>query len=209
MASFQLKVRQPGGEVLTESFSEYWPESRNGIPLAEVGRHCNSPCVITRLCQQHSAMLQPKSLFDNFSSRCNALDCKVCKRFNNTIYFAMPSTYEESGYAAMARLPPDLGVTDHDWHTDVVILGSKFSSVDIYVPKYRLCVMIDGEQHFSSKKQLAVDVRFNDAAFESGYRVLRLHYEDSGIFRQIIFKTVLACKKGARRCEVEYSDSFD
>lgn len=100
------------------------------------------------------------------------------------------------------------------------MLGGNFSSVDIYLPSYKLCIMVDGEHHFkrqrkdaskfilASRKQQETDIKFNHHALSKGFSVLRLHYLDSGIFQEIIFQVVLAHKNGKSN-KIDFSKSFD
>lgn len=220
MASFQMRVRDAEGAVGTQPFSKYWPQDRNELLLEDVGRHCNSRCVISRLCGKHLALLQPKSVFDNFEGRCNALDCKICGHFNNTKYQTHASTFELVAYRAVEDLPLDLGIGQQDWFIEASMLGGNFGAIDIYFPRFKLCIMIDGQLHFDRQrsnasaftsaavKQQARDARFNAEALSHGFSILRLHHADHGIFRQIIFKHILHFVKSTTQNRIAFSKSF-
>ena len=78
----------------------------------------------------------------------------------------------------------DLQYAPQDWIIESRVLGQNYSSVDIWIRSCRLLIMIDGEGHFSEMfgipytQQRDVDKRFNAAAKEKGFHVLRLHHED-------------------------------
>jgi very-short-patch-repair endonuclease len=61
--------------------------------------------------------------------------------------------------------------------------------VDVYFPHQRLCLQWDGEHHFEQRggmyrdrsgEQQRRDLEFNTRAWNAGYRVLRLHFNDGG-----------------------------
>lgn len=88
------------------------------------------------------------------------------------------------------------------------------SSIDIYFAALKLCIMIDGEGHFRDHRastvdqQQSIDHRFNKNALKKGARVLRLHYKDKGIYRQIISVAVHRCCKGTFG-RIDFSKSYD
>lgn len=209
-------------------FSHFYPQPYNSLPLQQIGRHCNQQCAIFRLCRKHTAWIQPKSVFDNFQKHAlgTSLDCKVCKLFNDVHNAVKPSRYESRTYAALAKVSannPDLTLQPHEWHTDAHVLPTTYkvnhSSVDVYVPKHKLCIMVDGEHHFPNKRrrnvskqvkaQQEIDHEFNRVALAEGFSVLRLHYGQLYCFEPPIFHVLLACKRGACRNKIEFSKSFD
>ena len=82
------------------------------------------------------------------------------------------------------------------------LLGMSGSSVDMYVPRFKLCIMIDGEAHFRDSRDMtaedqgSIDDRFNRDAVQKGYRVLRLHHEDAALYKIIIRIAVQRCMSG-------------
>lgn len=133
------------------------------------------------------------------------------------------SRYEKTLYKAIDALPPDLSLDVCDWHTDVHVLPTAYkvaySSVDVYVPKHRLCIMVDGEHHFRKHKrgnkkltaesvaQQRIDHDFDVKALELGYRVLRLHYLDVKMFSTILFYNMRACRDGTTKW-IDFSKHF-
>ena len=165
---------------------DHYPEALNTLPLTAIGRNHSQPCIILRLCKVHAAWVHLKSVIDSYQyQQRTALDCKVCEVFNNTAPQTRATKYEKTTYAAIQALPPDLSLQPHEWHTDSVVLEYTFaenkSSVDVFVPKYKLCIMTDGEHHFTKKRtnkrkvtreltaparrQQEIDSTFNHAAF--------------------------------------------
>ena len=142
------------------------------------------------------------------------------------VHLAEPSTFERRAYSAIHALPDDLRLADTEWHTDVHLLpiayGVNHSSVDIYVPRHRLCIMVDGQHHFPAakkprretsvskarRKQQVIDHAFNELALSEGYSVLRLHYNQQTRFKDAVFSMLLACKQGRARNKIEFTKSF-
>ena len=117
--------------------------------------------MIWRICRKHLALTQPKSVLDNFQySYGTALDCKVCRAFNHPTEWKGASPLESRAYTAIRSLndsSPTTALADTEWHTDVRILptehtGDRAPCAAIYVPKYRLCIMVDSKLHFENTK---------------------------------------------------------
>ena len=122
--------------------------------------------------------------------------------------------------------------------TDVQIMHYAFreniSSVDIMLWEYGLCIMVDGEHHFAAKKprrnkrrgskrskvseellQSAKDQQDKDRVFnhrvlsdKKNFNILRLHFDDAGLYKQIVFLACKACKKGVVKNRIMFSKSF-
>ena len=203
------------------SFAEFWPPdsvAHNAISLELVQRHTTERCFVYRICKKHIAFIQPTAVFDSFlrgKTPCTALDCKVCRMFYDPRNCTRASTHESKAYQAMQALPEDFRIFDCNWHTDVRILGAKYSSADIYVHRLRLCIMVDGEHHFAKRqrkpkssmpvqltansiRQQTIDRKFDHEALRLGFSVLRLHYRDRSLFEKIVFNVLLSLKEGAQ-----------
>ena len=115
---------------------------------------------------------------------------------------------------------PDIGIDQQDWYIEASVLGGRHGAVDIYIPKCRLCIMIDGQLHFqllrsntsvftsAALKQQSRDAKFNINALDQNFSVLRLHHADHGIFRQIIFRHVVHFLRSGPQSRIAFSKSF-
>lgn len=185
------------------SVTHFWAHGRNTSDLASLKASHQSQCYFDKLCQRHTALIAPKSLLHNFTKlQSTSLDCKPCQVYNSARNAVTPSQYEITAYHAVSCLPPEYGVAEEDMLVDHRLLGMSGSSVDIYVPRFRLCIMIDGEAHFRDSRdtlaedQGSIDDRFNRDAVQKGYRVLRLHHEDAALYKVIIRIAVQRCLSG-------------
>ena len=156
----KIKVRTPGSPRATyQLVSAFWAHTKNShLPLDRVLASHASQCHFTRLCSHHTALITPKSLLFNFQNlRRTSLDCKPCRVFNNAKHAVLPSRYEEVAYRAVAALPSALGICPSDMLVDHRIDGleNSPSPVDIYLPAINLCIMVDGEGHFSDSRRAA------------------------------------------------------
>lgn len=110
-------------------------------------------------------------------------------------------------------LPGYLGIEDADMLIDHKLPGTTGSTVDIYLPAVRLCIMVDGEGHFkqhrdiSGRTQEVIDDRFNHEAIAKGYRVFRLHYLDQGIYPLIVKTAVHRCRQNLMK-HIDFSKSY-
>lgn len=244
MSDFRMKITTEAGTIERE-FREFWPKSAV-TPLATINRNCKVKHPILRLCGKHAALLQPASVFTSFddsvsNGHYNILDCKVCRMYNNRLpkYQTHPSSHETSVYEALSALSQRNSISDRTylakdaWHTDCHVFDGKHgrvSSVDIYVPDCKLCIMVDGEQHFTKPRvrkpdshtkkkvkrvedrspQLEVDKRFNLRALQEGMSVLRMHFEDAPAFANIVPKYLLKARiTDELKGKIVFTNAFD
>ena len=113
---------------------------------------------------KQTIMQSPKSIVQNWQKGTkSSLDCRVCKVFRDSTVGKCPSKYERTAYTVVAML-------DVEWVIEAKVLGENFGAVDIYIPKYCLLIMVDGEGHIDkmynlpSLAQEERDDRFNAEA---------------------------------------------
>ncbi len=196
---------------------DFWPSGLNNTRLDVLNSSFSEQCYFTKLCGIHLARLAPKSLIFNFRSRRgSSLDCKPCKVFNlakDGGVACPPSSYETAAYFAVSLLPDELGISATDMLTDFRLSPNE-SSVDIYLPTIRLCIMVDGEGHFRDYRgstvgqQQSIDDRFNKSAIKRGAKVLRLHYKDTAVYNKVIFIAVQRCSQGVYG-KIDFSKSYN
>ena len=114
-----------------------------------------------------------------------------CKRTAYTFGFCCKRT----AYTVVAML-------DVEWIIEAKVLRENFGAVDIWIPKYCLLIMVDGEGHFNkmynlpSLAQEQRDDRFHAEACRLGFHVLRLHHVDQFDFKSVVPRTVQWIKSG-------------
>ena len=87
------------------------------------------------------------------------MNCRVCKVFSDPAVGKCPSKYERTAYTVVAML-------DVEWVIEAKVLRENFGAVDIWIPKYCLLIMVDGEGHFNKmynfpslrKKSVMIDL---------------------------------------------------
>lgn len=138
-----------------------------------------------------------------------ALECERCTATSNGRFSDGASEYEKEAYKAMQQV-------EHEWLVEIRILRGRYSSADIWVPftgqaaaaaadqqrtAINLVIMVDGETHFEDghqgyttlEQQQAIDGRFNDRCWELNLRLLRLHYDDTKKYKQLIQTALQRC----------------
>jgi hypothetical protein len=159
----------------------------------------NSKWVVALRCkdgQQHFGYMTIEAVDSNQRS----LDCyRCCPRMAGR-----PSRYEQEAYQAIElamqeRVPiaQNFGL----WVCESrVIPGKPNSPVDIFFIQLRLVCQIDGEPHFKgkmhgvpSKMFQQRDKEFDAAAWDAGFRLLRMHFADMENFEDYLFDAVQRC----------------
>lgn len=197
-----VSVKPIGEERCEKALASFWAPELNQLSLDSVHASTTEQCFFTKLCGRHCSKQSPKSLHHNFERRAGtSLDCKVCQVYNWDSHCVAPSQYESAAYSAVFNLPAELQVPEQTVLIDHKLLGGRFSPVDIYLPCLDLCIMVDGEGHFSkhhsitAQNQEEIDNVFNLEAIRCGFKVLRLHYEDAGLYAAIVKVAVSRCRK--------------
>ena len=206
---------KPSGESRSDkAFASFWAADLNDISIDNVYASTTEQCYFRNLCGKHYSKQSPKSLHHNFVKRNGtSLDCKACKVYNWESHSSKPSQYESAAYSAVFHLPADLQVPEHQVLIDHKLLGKDFSAVDIFLPCHNLCIMVDGEGHFTkhhgltAQKQETIDYKFNTEAIKNGHRVLRLHYDDAGLYAAIVKVAVRRCKSNIFG-SIDFSKSY-
>lgn len=187
--------------------STYWHPAKNThVDLQRVGTSEERQCYFFNKCKRHLTFQSPKSVLSNWKT---SLDCRVCGLFRGKT--REPSHYEQVAYGVMQN---QLHLKDDEWLVDIRVLKGAYSSADVWIPKLRLMLMIDGEGHFGDmhadnvQVQQARDDRFNVEALKQGHRVLRLHYLDVGLFREVIQAIVNLCIVFPTSNFVEFSKHY-
>ena len=195
-----ISVRPLGEGRSEKTLASFWAPEFNHLSLDSVNASTTEQCYFKKLCGRHYSKQSPKSLHHNFQIRGGtSLDCKACQVYNWRSKSVRPSQYESVAYKAVFNLPDDLQVPEEEVLIDHKLLGGDFSAVDIYLPSLNLCIMVDGEGHFckhhgiTAQKQDEIDHKFNTEAINSGHKVLRLHYEDAGLYASIVRVAIERC----------------
>ena len=195
-----VSVKPLKGKRVEKTLASFWAPDINHLSLDSVNASTTEQC--------------PKSLHYNFDSRGGtSLDCKMCEVYNWRSKFVKPSQYESAAYKAISSLPAELQVAEQEILIDHKLLGGELSAVDIYLPSLNLCIMVDGEGHFSShhcitaQRQEEIDHKFNTQAIRAGHKILRLHFEDAGLYTSIVRAAVDRCRKGIFG-SIDFSKSY-
>lgn len=186
----------------------YWhPTLNTDVALHTVGRAEETQCFLYRRCLCHLAYQSPKSILDNNR---NSLDCRICGLYAEPLKARKPSQYEYAAYSAVKSL----GLAADQLLVEIRVLKGNFGAVDIWLRDAQLLIMVDGESHFddahtvTSHDQRAIDGRFNSAAIDQKYDVLRLHYKDAYRFASIIRHALEDCKVKNRSPLLIHSPGF-
>lgn len=147
----------------------------------ELGTQSVQPIYLYRVCKRHVSLATIKSFMNTEST--SWYNCKICCKYQDKRNLIPKSSKVEKKVFKIVN--SELDLQDDEWVTDAKPLydGSSTGSVDIYVPKLKLVVLIDGDSHFRNKynidkcKQRQIDERFNMAAIKQ-FHVIRLHHED-------------------------------
>ncbi len=209
-----VSVRPPGGQTCQKTLASFWASELNQLSLDSVYASTAEQCFFKNLCGRHYSKQSPKSLLHNFQRRGGtSLDCKACQVYNQDRHSVRPSQYESAAYAAVFTVLDQVQTESQPLLIDHKLLKADYSAVDIYLPSIDLCIMVDGEGHFSkhhgisAQKQEEIDLKFNSEALRCGHKVLRLHYEDAGIYAEIVRVAVGRCRSGVFG-RIDFSKSY-
>lgn len=209
-----VSVKPPSEGRSEKALASFWAQELNQLSLDSVTASTTEQCYFKKLCGRHYSKQSPKSLYHNFQKRGGtSLDCKACQVYNWKNKSVKPSQYESAAYQAVFNLPADLQVAEQEVLIDHKLLGGDLSAVDIYLPSLNICIMVDGEGHFSkhhgitAQKQEEIDHKFNTEAISSGHKVLRLHHEDFALYARVVRVAIDRCRKGIFG-SIDFSKSY-
>ena len=169
--------------------------------------------------QQHIKLCQVQAVYNEFKARGpgSFLLCPQCtpQQVRQHLNVRRPSARHAGLLSFLSSSPyvvyyTECAIKDYSWWHGLV---------DVYFPKHKLVVQWDGEHHFDvngtgmyragAAAQQSSDIRFNSLAWQSGLRVLRLHYKDGGANGQAIVRRVLAwCMQNPGRKLLALSYSY-
>ena len=120
------------------------------------------------------------------------------------------SVLEQEGYATLSAVCPG-----EIW-AECSLLGK---SVDVYVPRLRLAVEVDGEQHFRNAGAAGRDDAFDLAVVQNRGQgrvkgLVRLHYSDAlcygggDAWKAAVAQAMHACRSRQVQCFVFYSRAY-
>lgn len=208
-----------GEEILAGTF---WCESMNpGIDFDSVGVQNESQAYLWRACKKHLMFQSFKSIVDNFKkNHGTSFNCHCCQFYNDILppeSINLPSSFEQHVFSIL-----DSQFGSRNWIYGSRVLLGNFSSADVWFPKLKLFVMIDGQQHFedshgqSIAHQEETDDDFNYEALDRGFCVLRLHYKDVAVGYgqtiKLLQSVVSVCEAGlVKKLKpfLEFSPSFE
>lgn len=111
-----------------------------------------------------------------------------------------PSQHEIDAWQVLKRMKDQVP----EWRVEERVLGGNWAAADIYFPSIQGIIMIDGEHHFPEGSgqrlygrdgyiQQLNDLVYNVIAVASGFHILRLHYQDKGLWAEAIHGWVKRC----------------
>lgn len=137
-------------------------------------------------CNIHRRLMTVKAASQNGKS----LLCKMCGH-------KPASEWEQQAYHHLQNM--DVGEIVHESK----LLRGKYGAADIYLPKYHLIIMIDGEGHNCTDhhnkhvaEQVERDKRFNAAVANTNYHLLRVAWQDMRKFRHLVAHVVTKISAG-------------
>lgn len=181
------------------SWQQVWhPTLNQGLLLSKLPAHAQQKVYLIKICGTHVAYQSLKSAV--CSKTKSWFNCKMC---------AMWYTRKHDPPAASKAERIVLGIVasqfaPHEFFMDCRIIceKSKVGSVDIWIPKHNLAIMVDGASHFvhkyntSRSKQRQIDDRFCVCALKH-VNVLRIHYGDTFHTARFITDVVTQASKQA------------
>ena len=164
-----------------KTWLDVWhPRLNEGVDLAGLPAHSSQKVYLIKLCDTHIAFQSIKSAV--ISKKKSWLNCKICSRWYNRKHEPKATQAEHDAYAVLTRMS---SLSAEEWFVDcrIILDKIKVGSIDVWIPKHNLAIMIDGTSHFVHKydmtksEQRRIDDRFCVCAVKKVH-VLRVHFKD-------------------------------
>lgn len=185
--------------------------------IEDVTKHGETQYYWQMYCGNHVTLKTSQAVHRNLA----ALECERCTANSSGRFSDGASEYEKDAWKAMQ-------LVEHEWLVEIRILKGRYSSADIWIPftgrtnsqqqrtPVRLIIMVDGETHFERdhegrvtlEEQQAIDKRFNDQCWMRNLRLLRLHYDDTRAYSQLIQNALQKCLSAPNTRFRMFSASF-
>jgi very-short-patch-repair endonuclease len=143
-----------------------------GVDVMKLGIYNTGQYYFLCECGQHMAFMTVEAVYRTGKPP----SCKQCGVGVNV----KASTHEKKAYAMLTSMKLKGIIV-----TECKVLGGRYGAADIWVPHLKTLIMIDGEHHSAGrmhtkhyKQQVAVDMRFTEAALAKGFNVLRVGDQD-------------------------------
>lgn len=164
-----------------KTWLDVWhPRLNHGVDLAQLPAHSSQKVYLIKLCDTHIAYQSLKSAVT--SKNKSWLNCKICSRWYNRKHVPKATQPEHDAYVVLAGMS---SLSAEEWFVDcrIILDKTKVGSIDVWIPKHELAIMIDGSSHFAHKydmtksQQRRIDDRFCVCAVKK-VNVLRVHFND-------------------------------
>lgn len=190
------------------TWQQVWhPTLNQGLQLSQLPAHSMQKVYLVKICGKHIAYQSMKSATSNKHKPW--FNCKICGMWYNKRHVPIATRPERTVLNILdARYAPD------DFFLDcrIVLDNTKVGSIDVWMPKDNLAIMIDGSSHFVHKydtdksTQRRIDDRFCVCALKQCH-VLRVHYSDVSHIVELIRLVKVAASRTTGHV-LHYSNAF-
>lgn len=133
----------------------------------------------------------------------SCLRCPVCD----------PLSTEISRHVQPVHATAD--ATGQHWVAEVQCAGGRCSGADLYFPRLKLAVMVDGAGHThvqvhtkTLEQQQRTDAYFDNEVVRQGLRALRIHWRDESAAAAALAAAIRKCEEQPAAAFVMYSSSY-
>lgn len=121
--------------------------------------------------------------------------CHTCKQ---------PSMHEKWMYEVVQYM-----LAGEAWVVEAAVIPGSRVLADIFLPFCSLIIMVDGEHHFESHRQSAIDAAYNVAVMRAQGRMVRVHHHDKRHTAiKLVKEAITRCSMDAKAVFVWYTPSY-